>query len=232
MCCAWVVCAHKQGWGWSPAGGRVGTGHQSFLIGRAAHKRSGCRRARQGSGRDYRNYPAANQALPRLHRQMEVISPYKNPRTLIYPSRGLLCLCSQSCIAAPRPTECDGHCFLNKIPFRYLLSSEAPGFRRLTDRSCGVTYSRRHLVLLAGSTLQISEAAIQRGRVRGCRAERKGEAEQKSSAEKHKHRQAQAQTSRAEEVCRGRQAQHTCQHQVQSGNKGVILGARAPCIIT
>ena len=155
---------------------------------------------------------------------MEVISPYKNPRTLIYPSRGLLCLCSQSCIAAPRPTECDGHCFLNKIPFRYLLSSEAPGFRRLTDRSCGVTYSRRHLVLLAGSTLQISEAAIQRGRVRGCRAERKGEAEQKSSADKHKHRQAQAQTSRAEEVCRGRQAQHTCQHQVQSGNKGVILG--------
>ena len=155
---------------------------------------------------------------------MEVISPYKNPRTLIYPSRGLLCLCSQSCIAAPRPTECDGHCFLNKIPFRYLLSSEAPGFRRLTDRSCGVTYSRRHPVLLAGSTLQISEAAIQRGRVRGCRAERKGEAEQKSSAEKHKHRQAQAQTSRAEEVCRGRQAQHTCQHQVQSGNKGVILG--------
>ena len=177
---------------------------------------------------------------------MEVISPYKNPRTLIYPSRGLLCLCSQSCIAAPRPTECDGHCFLNKIPFRYLLSSEAPGFRRLTDRSCGVTYSRRHLVLLAGSTLQISEAAIQRGRVRGCRAERKGEAEQKSSADKHKHRQVQAQTStgtdrhrqtqaqtsRAEEVCRGRQAQHTCQHQVQSGNKGVILGARAPCIIT
>ena len=155
---------------------------------------------------------------------MEVISPYKNPRTLIYPSRGLLCLCSQSCIAAPRPTECDGHCFLNKIPFRYLLSSEAPGFRRLTDRSCGVTYSRRHPVFLAGSTLQISEAAIQRGRVRGCRAERKGEAEQKSSAEKHKHRQAQAQTSRAEEVCRGRQAQHTCQHQVQSGNKGVILG--------
>ena len=126
---------------------------------------------------------------------MEVISPYKNPRTLIYPSRGLLCLCSQSCIAAPRPTECDGHCFLNKIPLRYLLSSEAPGFRRLTDRSCGVTYSRRHPVLLAGSTLQISEAAIQRGRVRGCRAERKGEAEQKSSADKHRHRQALAQTS-------------------------------------
>lgn len=60
----------------------------------------------------------------------------------------------------------------------------------MTDRSCGVTYSRRHPVLLAGSTLQISEAAIQRGRVRGCRAERKGEAEQKSSADKHRHRQA------------------------------------------
>ena len=129
---------------------------------------------------------------------MEVISPYKNPRTLIYPSRGLLCLCSQSCIAAPRPTECDGHCFLNKIPFRYLLSSEAPGFRRLTDRSCGVTYSRRHPVLLAGSTLQISEAAIQRGRVRGCRAERKGEAEQTSTGtDKQSRGGVQRQTSTA-----------------------------------
>ena len=91
LCCAWVVCAHKQGWGWCPAGGRVGTGHQSFLIGRAAHKRSGCRRARQGSGRDYRNYPAANQALPRLPRQMEVISPYKNHLTLICRCRAVHC---------------------------------------------------------------------------------------------------------------------------------------------
>ena len=161
LCCAWVVCAHKQGWGWCPAGGRVGTGHQSFLIGRAAHKRSGCRRARQGSGRDYRNYPAANQALPRLPRQMEVISPYKNHLTLICPE-----MCTAVSIWEALPSldtfysqAALGNVSIIEISSRWLPGLEAPAFRRLTDRSCGVTYSRRHPMLLAPSTLQIRQSS-------------------------------------------------------------------------